>query len=98
MKDVAHLIKKLMANEIATKVMGTRNYFARLRVSMGKSNNYRQIDWMNTNRLLWKKGYTAGKTGQTIGALNCLASVYQHEGKKYYIIVLGCNGIEDRFR
>lgn len=52
---------------------------------------------MNTNKLMWRKGYKGGKTGQTVGAGNCLASIYEHEGKTYYIIVLGCHSREDRF-
>jgi D-alanyl-D-alanine carboxypeptidase len=45
---------------------------------------------MNTNRLMWKKGFIGGKTGQTNGAGACLVNVFEDEGKKYFIIVLGC--------
>ena len=75
------------------KISGTRQYFARLKFSMGKKqSSYRESDWMNTNRLLWKKGYLGGKTGQTQGAGNCLANIYEDQGKRYFIVVLGCNG------
>ena len=47
---------------------------------------------MNTNRMLWKRGYLGGKTGQTQGAGNCLANIYEEGGKKYYIVVLGSKG------
>jgi D-alanyl-D-alanine carboxypeptidase len=53
---------------------------------------------MNTNKLLWKRGFVAGKTGHTIKAGGCLATVYEHDEKQYYIVVLGCKGVEDRCR
>jgi D-alanyl-D-alanine carboxypeptidase len=86
-----------MTSPTAAKIMGTRNYFARMKTT-GKSSMYRQVDWMNTNKLLWKKGYIAGKTGHTIKAGGCLASVYRHDGEDYFVVVLGCRGTEDRFR
>lgn len=46
---------------------------------------------------MWKKGYLGGKTGQTAGAGSCLVSIYEKEGTKYFVIVLGCQGREDRF-
>lgn len=47
---------------------------------------------MNTHRLMWKNGYIAGKTGKTVGAGGCLASIYELAGKKYLVVVLGCKG------
>lgn len=46
---------------------------------------------------MWRKGFLGGKTGQTMGAGSCLATVYQHEGEIYYVIVLGCLSREHRF-
>lgn len=92
-KDLGILTKKVMENLIASKVICCKNYFARLKISIGKKEiTYRDTDWINTNRLLWKKGFLGGKTGQTVGAGNCLVSIYENEGKSLYIIVLGCHG------
>lgn len=68
-----------MENEIGYKIITSKSYFARLKNSIGKKEHtYREIDWMNTNRLMWKRGYVGGKTGQTVGAGSCLSSIYEN--------------------
>lgn len=50
----------------------------------------RKKEWRNTHLLLAERGFIGGKTGQTQNAGNCLLTVYEREGKKYLIVVLGC--------
>ena len=91
-------MSKLSSLPPCMKVMSTKQYFARLKHSVGsKSINFREADWMNTNRLLWKSNYIGGKTGQTVSAGNCLANVYGGSGVNFFIVVLGCSSREDRF-
>jgi D-alanyl-D-alanine carboxypeptidase len=47
--------------------------------------------------LIGKGGWVAGKTGQTPGAGNCLASLYQNDDSFYFIVVLGCKNRDLRF-
>lgn len=97
-KDLLIVLTKIIENPIAYKTISTRSYFGKLRIAVGKKeHNFREVIWTNTHKLIWKKGYLGGKTGQTLGAGNCLATIYEKEGKKYYIVVLGCLGKEDRF-
>jgi D-alanyl-D-alanine carboxypeptidase len=59
------------------------------------------MTWTNTNKLLFSKdeGYIGCKTGQTINAGNCLSTVYKNQdGKFFYIIVLGSETKDARFK
>lgn len=93
MIDLGILLKNVTENKEALKIISSRSYFAKIKVSGTKKDiRYREIDWLNTNKLLWKKGYIAGKTGNTQGAGTCLASFYENLGQKYFILVLGSVG------
>lgn len=79
------------------KVMGMKNYFARIKILIGKKEIvYREVDWINTHRLLWKVGYVGGKTGQTTGAGCCLATIYERTTQiKNKFAKIDLNGLEN---
>ena len=78
--------------------MGCKKYNGKSNVFPDHDGCPEDTDWINTDKLLWKKGYIGGKTGQTPEAGNCLVSIYQNgHNKKYYVVVLGCEKIEERF-
>ena len=62
---------------LCREIMGCRKYNGNSNVFPEDNGCPLETDWINTNQLLWKKGYIAGKTGQTPEAGNCLASIYQ---------------------
>lgn len=78
--------------------MGCKKYTGKLRMIPDSTASYREIEWTNSHRLLDGERYLCGKTGQTIGAGNCLSSVVAMENTIYYIIVLGSNSRDSRFK
>lgn len=61
------------------------------------------VTWENTNQLLKSDSpyYTAAacgmKTGTTDAAGNCLASAFSENGKRFFILVVGCKADADRY-
>lgn len=57
-KDICLLAKATGSIPSLSRIISTRNHLARIKISVGKKNTqFRELEWTNTNRLLWKKGY-----------------------------------------
>lgn len=59
----------------------------------------RQYFWENTNKLLWRAGYTGLKTGITTTAGPCLAASYKCEAteENYVIVLLNSRSMDHRW-
>lgn len=56
------------------------------------------IFWTNTNKLLEKSNIIGVKTGITGKAGGCLATAFKIDKEEGYIIVLGSNSTDNRFK
>lgn len=89
-----------MGNELICKIVSTARYRGTFKTFKDKKIICRPIVWINTNKLLEKNSNVLGiKTGITPKAGGCLATFYKIDEQNYaYIIVLGCNSTEARFK
>ena len=62
-----------------------------------KFGNSREIEWVNTNRILEIEGFIGLKTGVTVPAGACLSSVYKDNKHFLVFVVLGCDSKDERF-
>ncbi len=81
--DLAILLKAAFANPWVKETMETKNSSIMI--------NGKRVDLVNRNELLGKDGNIAGKTGTTNDAGNCLASVYNRDGREILGIILFSN-------
>lgn len=90
-EDQAILAKYIMEQPECSRIMSTHEHTGELKNIIGKEVEIRKKTWKNTHLLMYETGFIGGKTGQTLHAGNCLASLYESNQKaKYIIVVLGC--------
>lgn len=58
----------------------------------------REVVWENTNKLLRRPGFEGVKTGVTVTAGPCLASLYTFKGRSFIVILLRTSKMSRRFK
>jgi D-alanyl-D-alanine carboxypeptidase len=58
----------------------------------------REVVWDNTNKLLRRPGFAGVKTGVTVAAGPCLASLFSVKGREFIVILLRTNKLSRRFK
>lgn len=58
----------------------------------------REVLWENTNKLLRRPGFQGIKTGVTVAAGPCLASLFKADGRTFIVILLRTNKMSRRFK
>ena len=96
--DMGVLTCKAIKHPEIQKISRTRGYIARTWTS---EKGYQELFWENSNKLL-DEGFEGVKTGVTPNAGPCLSALYRlerYDGQEQQIVVvvLKCEGIEDRF-
>jgi D-alanyl-D-alanine carboxypeptidase len=56
------------------------------------------VVWENTNKLLRRPGFEGVKTGVTVAAGPCLASLFTASNRTFIIVVLRTNKMSRRFK
>ena len=85
--DLLRLAQAVMKHDLYRKVVATKTYHATIRLPDGGE---RRAEWKNTNKLLEFDCYDGIKTGLTKSAGNCLVATGTHQGKRLFVVVLGC--------
>lgn len=98
-EDVYAMCAEAMKREIFRKIARTSTHKGYFKFFRDGKVVAKPIFWTNTNKLLEKSDVIGIKTGITTKAGGCLATAFivdeQSEG---FIVVLGCNSTESRFR
>lgn len=92
--DLLRLAQTVMKHDLYRKVVATRTYRATIRLPNAGE---RRAAWENTNKLLAFDCYDGIKTGLTKSAGNCLVATGTHQGKRLFVVVLGCSSDASRF-
>lgn len=81
--DMARIIKAALNNPVVYQIMKKKK-------TVIQSSEGRKVTLVNHNRLLFRKTYplVLGKTGYTINARHCYASVAYFEKKDYAVVIL----------
>ncbi len=82
-----------MQFELFSKIVSTSKY----QCWVSNEGTKREIVWENTNKLLRRKHFIGGKTGVTVTAGPCLASVYEIGDVKLVTILLRTSKLSRRF-
>jgi len=96
--DIGLMTCKATKHMELQKISRTRAFVSKV---WTKDRGYKELFWENTNKLL-DQGFEGVKTGITPNAGPCLSALYRLEkgdGQEQMIVVvvLNCEGIEDRF-
>ena len=96
--DVLLMCKEAMKCEKVRKIVCTTNHQGMFKFFKDGKVICKPVTWNNTHKLLGKEGVYGIKTGITNKAGGCLSTVYQSDSEECFVIVLGCQSTEDRFR
>mmetsp|Transcript_19474 Transcript_19474/g.61946 ORF Transcript_19474/g.61946 Transcript_19474/m.61946 type:complete len:1049 (-) Transcript_19474:51-3197(-) len=105
--DVARLAVRVWRHPLLRRVCGTKRLQCRIPWSKGLplAGYPRQLEWRNSNNLLWRSGsgcvYSGIKTGITPAAMGCLVTALRRtvraNSTALMIVVLGSAGAQERF-
>lgn len=91
--DQARLSVEAMKHPMVQEIVSTTSYNALIE----RNNRDCELVWVNTNKLLEKRGYKGVKTGVTKSAGGCLSTNFSSKGLNLVTIVLGCRDTKARF-
>ncbi len=85
-RDIALITRNAYKNKLIREILKTKTYKFRA------LNTRRRFTAYSTDQLLGSTtSCLGGKTGSTLRAGFCFASVYKYNGKNFVIVVMGCN-------
>lgn len=99
-EDILIMCKQAMKSQIISKIVATTKYKGTFKIFNNKKIICKHVLWTNTNKLLERNSIVCGiKTGITPKAGGCLATYFKYdEGNYGFIIVLGSNSTQARFK
>jgi D-alanyl-D-alanine carboxypeptidase len=97
-EDVYAMCSEAMRNEVFRKITRTVTHKGFFKFFKEGKVVSKAIFWTNTNKLLEKREVIGIKTGITGRAGGCLATAFTIDEKEGFIVVLGSNSTEGRFR
>ena len=97
-QDVYLMCKQAMKFDLFRKISKTVTYKGSFKFLREGKVIIKPIFWTNTNKLLEKSNIIGVKTGITGKAGGCLATAFKIDKEEGYIIVLGSNSTDNRFK
>lgn len=79
-EDILLLTSFFLEIEVLCRIANTKCHIGELKVYKNKDIIRRRIYWLNTNKLLLKKGCKGVKTGFTTRAGGCLSTLFESNG------------------
>ena len=97
-EDVLILTTLFLQDQFLAKIASTKYRTGILNTYRNKDTIIKnKIYWINTNRLLGRKGCKGVKTGFTHRAGGCLSTLFEIGGDQVMVVVMGCKTSDDRF-
>lgn len=93
-EDLSILVAKCLQYELFREVISCKQ-FKCLAENEGVK---REVTWENTNKLLRRPGFAGVKTGVTVAAGPCLASLFSVKDREFIVILLRTNKLSRRFK
>ena len=93
-EDLSLLVSRCLQFEIFREVVKCKQF----RCWTENEGVKREVVWDNTNKLLRRPGFAGVKTGVTVAAGPCLASLFSLKGREFIVILLRTNKLSRRFK
>ena len=93
-EEVSVLISKCLEFDLFREVIKCKQY----RCWTENSGVKREVVWENTNKLLRRPGFEGVKTGVTVTAGPCLATLFTVADRTFIVVLLRCNKLSRRFK
>lgn len=93
-EDISILVSKCLEHEMFREVIRCKEF----KCWTENHGLKREVSWENTNKLLRRPGFAGVKTGVTVTAGPCLASLFSVRGREFIVILLRTNKLSRRFK